>query len=50
LAKPGVTAPIIGATKTHHLEDAIAAVDVKLTDDEIAALEKAYTPRPVVGF
>jgi aryl-alcohol dehydrogenase-like predicted oxidoreductase len=50
LTKPGVTSPIIGATKTHHLEDAIAAVDVKLTGEEIAALEKPYTPRPVVGF
>jgi 1-deoxyxylulose-5-phosphate synthase len=50
LSKPGITAPIIGATKTHHLDDAIAAVEVKLTDDEIAALEKPYSPRPVVGF
>jgi aryl-alcohol dehydrogenase-like predicted oxidoreductase len=50
LSKPGITAPIIGATKTHHLEDAIAAVEVKLTADEIAALEKPYQPRPVVGF
>jgi aryl-alcohol dehydrogenase (NADP+) len=50
LSKPGITSPIIGATKTHHLDDAIAAVEVKLTDDEIAALEKPYSPRPVVGF
>ncbi len=50
LSKPGITAPIIGATKTHHLEDAIAALDVALTADEITALEKPYTPRPVVGF
>ncbi len=50
LSKPGITAPIIGATKTHHLEDAIAALDVTLTADEITALEKPYTPRPVVGF
>ena len=50
LSTPGITAPIIGATKTHHLDDAIAAVDVKLTADEIAALEKPYSPRPVVGF
>jgi len=50
LSKPGITAPIIGATKTQHLDDAIAAVDVTLTDDEIAALEKPYSPRPVVGF
>ena len=50
LAKPGIVAPIIGATKTHHLEDALAAVDVELTADEITALEKPYSPRPVVGF
>ena len=50
LAKPGIVAPIIGATKPHHLEDAIAAVDVQLTEDEIAALEKPYSARPVVGF
>ncbi len=50
LSKPVVTAPIIGATKPHHLDDAIAAVDLQLTADEIAALEKPYTPRPVVGF
>jgi aryl-alcohol dehydrogenase (NADP+) len=50
LAKPGITAPIIGATKSHHLEDAIAAVDVHLTPDEIASLEKPYGPRPVAGF
>jgi aryl-alcohol dehydrogenase (NADP+) len=50
LAKPGITAPIIGATKEHHLDDAIAAVDLKLTADEIEALEKAYTPRAPAGF
>jgi aryl-alcohol dehydrogenase (NADP+) len=50
LHKPGVTAPIVGATKAHHLDDAIAAVDVVLTPDEIAALEKPYSPRPVAGF
>jgi 1-deoxyxylulose-5-phosphate synthase len=50
LSKPGITAPIIGATKTHHLDDAIAAVDVRLTPDEVTALEKPYSPRPVVGF
>jgi aryl-alcohol dehydrogenase (NADP+) len=50
LSKPNITAPIIGATKPHHLDDAVAAVDVTLTADEIAALEKPYTPRPVAGF
>ncbi|NMI01800.1 aldo/keto reductase [Pseudonocardia acidicola] len=49
LHKPTVTAPIIGATKPGHIEDAVAAVDVELTDDEIAALEKPYVPHPVLG-
>jgi aryl-alcohol dehydrogenase-like predicted oxidoreductase len=50
LSKPGITAPIIGATKPHHLDDAIAAVDLELSPEEIEALEKSYTPRSVVGF
>jgi aryl-alcohol dehydrogenase-like predicted oxidoreductase len=50
LSKPGVTAPIVGATKPHHLEDAVAALDVKLSDAEIAALEQPYLPHPVAGF
>ena len=50
LAQPGVTAPIVGATKTHHLEDAIAAVTLRLTAEETAALEKEYVPHPVLGF
>jgi 1-deoxyxylulose-5-phosphate synthase len=50
LAKPGVTAPIVGATKPHHLADAIAAVDVQLTPDEIELLEKPYQPHHISGF
>ena len=50
LSKPFVSSPIIGATKPGHLEDAVAALELKLTTDEIAALEKPYTPRPVAGF
>lgn len=50
LGKPGVTAPIVGATKPHHLEDAVAAVAVKLMPEEIAALEEPYAPHPVLGF
>jgi aryl-alcohol dehydrogenase-like predicted oxidoreductase len=50
LAKPGVTAPIAGASKPHHLDDAIAAVSLKLTPDEISALEAPYIPRRVAGF
>ncbi len=50
LAKPGVDAPIIGATKSHHLTDAVGALDVELTDEEIARLEAPYEPHHVVGF
>jgi aryl-alcohol dehydrogenase-like predicted oxidoreductase len=50
LKNPVVSAPIVGATKPHHLADAIAAVDVYLTDDEIAILEAPYTPREPTGF
>ena len=50
LAKPGISAPIVGATKPHHLEDAMASVGVKLTKEEVAALEKSYVPHPVAGF
>jgi aryl-alcohol dehydrogenase-like predicted oxidoreductase len=49
LHKPGVTAPIVGATKLAHLTDAIAAVDVPLSVDEIARLERPYQPHPVLG-
>jgi len=44
LRKPGVTSPIIGATKPHHLDDAIAAVSVKLSDEEVSRLEELYQP------
>ena len=47
---PTVSAPIVGATKPHHLDDAIASLELKLTDDEVARLEAPYTPQPVVGF
>ncbi|MEA2382408.1 MAG: 1-deoxyxylulose-5-phosphate synthase [Solirubrobacteraceae bacterium] len=49
LHKPGVTAPIVGATRMEHLDDAIAAADVKLSDAEIARLEEPYVPHPVLG-
>jgi aryl-alcohol dehydrogenase-like predicted oxidoreductase len=45
-----VTAPIVGATKPHHLEDAVAALDITLTDEEISMLEEPYVPHPVEGF
>jgi aryl-alcohol dehydrogenase-like predicted oxidoreductase len=47
LQKPVVTAPIIGASKPHHLEDAVAALSLGLTDDEITALEEPYVPHPI---
>jgi len=50
LSKPVVTAPIVGATKPQHLDDAVAALSVQLTPDEIHHLEEAYQPHPVVGF
>lgn len=50
LAKPWVTAPIVGATKPEHIDDAVAAVDFTLTAEEIDQLERPYTPHPVVGF
>ena len=49
LGKPAVTAPVVGATKLRHLEDAIAAVDVTLGEDEVARLEAPYRPHPVLG-
>jgi len=45
-----VSAPIVGATKEHHLTDAAAALDLTLTDDEISALEEGYTPRQPIGY
>ena len=50
LHKPAVTAPIVGATRMEHLEDAVAALSVKLTEEEIVALEERYLPHPIVGF
>ncbi|MGY1748972.1 aldo/keto reductase [Modestobacter sp. SYSU DS0511] len=50
LSKPVVTAPIVGVTKEHHLRDAVAAVGLRLTEEEVARLEEPYTPHSVVGF
>jgi 1-deoxyxylulose-5-phosphate synthase len=49
LQKPGITAPIVGASKPHHLKDAAAALAVKLTPQEISQLESVYVPHPVLG-
>lgn len=50
LSKPVITAPIIGATKAHHIEDAVNSLAVKLSEDEIARLEAPYQPHPILGF
>ena len=50
LSKPYITSPIIGATKPQHLDDAVVAVALKLTPEELAAVEEPYVPHPVVGF
>jgi 1-deoxyxylulose-5-phosphate synthase len=49
LHKPGVTAPIVGATKIEHLEDALAAEQLELSDEEIAQLEEPYMPHAIAG-
>jgi 1-deoxyxylulose-5-phosphate synthase len=50
LHKPGVTAPIVGSTKLEHVEDALAAEELSLSDDEIQRLEEPYVPHPVSGI
>ncbi|GGH12636.1 aldo/keto reductase [Silvibacterium dinghuense] len=49
LSKPGITAPIIGASKMHHLEDALKSLEIQLTTEEIKALEEPYEPHPILG-
>ncbi len=49
LQQPGVTAPIIGATRLEHLDDAVAALDIKLDDAELKALAEPYRPHPILG-
>lgn len=50
LRTSGITAPIVGATRPGHLEDAVAALSVTLSPEEVAALEAPYVPHPVLGF
>jgi 1-deoxyxylulose-5-phosphate synthase len=50
LHKPGVTSPIVGASKPHHLEDAVAALSLDLSAEEMVVLEEPYVPHPVLGF
>jgi aryl-alcohol dehydrogenase-like predicted oxidoreductase len=49
LRRPGISAPIIGASKAAHVDAAVAATEVSLSADEMAALEAPYKPHPVVG-
>lgn len=50
LSKPYVTSPIVGTTAVHHIEEAVAALDIRLSHDEITALEKPYVVHPVLGM
>jgi aryl-alcohol dehydrogenase (NADP+) len=49
LQKPGISAPIIGASKMHHLEEAVGALKIKLDHEEMKALEEPYQPHPILG-
>jgi len=49
LHKPGITSPIIGASKMPHLEESVAAVEIRLTEEELLSLEEPYQPHPVLG-
>jgi aryl-alcohol dehydrogenase-like predicted oxidoreductase len=49
LSRPGVTSPIVGATKAHHLSDAVAALEIRLSDEEVATLEAHYRPQTISG-
>lgn len=50
LQKPGVVAPVVGASKARHLDDALAALDIRLSAEAIARLEEAYVPHAVAGM
>jgi aryl-alcohol dehydrogenase-like predicted oxidoreductase len=49
LQRPGVTAPIVGATKLEHLEDALAAETLELSESDVAGLEEPYVPHAISG-
>jgi 1-deoxyxylulose-5-phosphate synthase len=49
LHKPAMTAPVVGASKAQHIEDAVGAVSIKLTAEEIKSLEEPYVPHAIVG-
>ena len=46
MKNPAITAPIVGTSKAHHLDDAVAALSLKLSDEEVKALEEPYKPKP----
>lgn len=50
LSNPAVTSPIVGATKPHHLDDAVAALSIALDDAEVASLQASYRPHNVIGL
>jgi len=50
LHKPGITSPVVGATKIEHLEDAVKALDVRLSEQDMAYLEELYEPRAVLEY
>ena len=50
LQKPFVTSPIVGASQPHHLDDAVAALSLSLTSEEMEKLEEPYVPHAIVGF
>jgi aryl-alcohol dehydrogenase (NADP+) len=49
LNQPGITAPILGASKSHHLPEAVAALEIRLSPEECALLQEPYRPRPIAG-
>jgi aryl-alcohol dehydrogenase (NADP+) len=49
LHKPYIASPIIGATKMSHLEELVAATDIEMSEDDMAAVEEQYQPHPVIG-
>ncbi len=49
LQKPGITAPILGATRPEYIDDAVAAMSIKLTAEEMKSLEEPYQPRAILG-
>jgi 1-deoxyxylulose-5-phosphate synthase len=50
LSKPYITAPIVGTTAVKHVEEAVAALDIQLSEEEVRALEKPYVTHPVLGM